>query len=70
MFSDGGLGVPEPLTEFAQGMDPEATELSILSIAMVAIAVLLSSITLIASKNGDITVGNLGSNTSINKNCV
>ena len=49
VFSDGGLGVPEPLTEFAQGMDPEATELSILSIAMVAIAVLLSSITLIAT---------------------
>ena len=49
VFSDGGLGVPEPLTEFAQGMDPEATELSILSIAMVAIAVLLASITLIAT---------------------
>lgn len=49
VFSDGGLGVPESLTEFAQGMDPEATELSILSIAMVAIAVLLASITLIAT---------------------
>ena len=49
VFSDGGLGVPEPLTQFAQGMDPEATELSILSIAMVAIAVLLASITLIAT---------------------
>ncbi|MCH2617202.1 MAG: cbb3-type cytochrome c oxidase subunit I, partial [Acidimicrobiales bacterium] len=49
VFSDGGLGVPEPLTQFAQGMDPEATELSILSIAMVAISVLLASITLIAT---------------------
>ena len=49
VFADGGLGVPEPLTQFAQGMDPEATELSILSIAMVIVAVLLASITLIAT---------------------
>lgn len=49
VFADGGLGVPEPVTQFAQGMDPEATELSILSIAMVVIAILLASITLIAT---------------------
>jgi heme/copper-type cytochrome/quinol oxidase subunit 1 len=49
VFADGGLGIPEPVTQFAQGMDPEATELSILSIAMVVIAILLASITLIAT---------------------
>ena len=49
VFADGGLGVPEPVTQFAQGMDPEATELAILSIAMVVIAILLASITLITT---------------------
>ncbi len=49
VFADGGLGVPEPTTQFAQGIDPDATELSILSIAMVVVAVLLASVTLIAT---------------------
>ncbi|MCH1512025.1 MAG: cbb3-type cytochrome c oxidase subunit I [Acidimicrobiales bacterium] len=49
VFADGGLGVPEPVSQFAQGMDPEATELSMLSIAMVVFALLLATICVVAT---------------------
>ncbi len=49
VFADGGLGEPDPTSQFAQGMDPEATELSMLSIAMVVFALLLGTVCVIAT---------------------
>ena len=49
VFTDGGLGEPDPISQFAQGMDPEATELSMLSIAMVVFALLLGTVCVLAT---------------------
>ena len=49
VFADGGLGEPDPTSQFAQGMDPEATELSMLSIAMVVFALLLGTVCVLAT---------------------
>ena len=49
VFADGGLGEPDPMSQFAQGMDPEATELSMLSIAMVVFALLLGTVCVLAT---------------------
>ena len=49
VFTDGGLGEPDPVSQFAQGMDPEATELSMLSIAMVVFALLLGTVCVLAT---------------------
>ena len=49
VFTDGGLGEPDPMSQFAQGMDPEATELSMLSIAMVVFALLLGTVCVLAT---------------------
>jgi len=49
VFADGGLGEPNPTSQFAQGMDPEATELSILSIGMVVLALLVGTVCVIAT---------------------
>ncbi|MFV2039463.1 MAG: cbb3-type cytochrome c oxidase subunit I, partial [Acidimicrobiales bacterium] len=44
VFVDGGLGYPLNPVAAAQGTDPEAIELSLLSMGMVALAVMLASI--------------------------
>ncbi len=49
VFADGGLGEPNPTSQFAQGMDPEATELSILSIGMVILALLVGTVCVIST---------------------
>lgn len=49
VFADGGLGEPNPTSQFAQGMDPEATELSILSIGMVVLALLVGTVCVIST---------------------
>ncbi len=49
VFTDGGLGEPDPISQFAQGMDPDATELSMLSIAMVVFALLLGTVCVLAT---------------------
>ena len=49
VFADGGLGEPDPTSQFAQGMDPEATELSMLSIAMVVFGLLLATVCILAT---------------------
>lgn len=48
VFVDGGLGDIRP-SEFGQGNNPEATELSMLSIAMVVVAVLLATICILTT---------------------
>ena len=51
VFVDGGLGypvLPEGFTA-VQGPDPEATELSLLSIGMVGIAILLASVCIVST---------------------
>ncbi len=47
---DGGLGVPAAATtEAAQGTNPEAIELSLLSIAMVAVAIMVATMCIVAT---------------------
>ena len=49
VFVDGGLGVPENASQSAQGSDVEAIELSLLSIGIVAIALLLATVCILTT---------------------
>ncbi len=49
VFVDGGLGYPLNPVAAAQGTDPEAIELSILSIALVAVAVMVGMVCVITT---------------------
>lgn len=49
VFVDGGLGVPENTSQAAQGSDVEAVELSLLSIGIVAIALMLATVCILTT---------------------
>lgn len=49
VFVDGGLGVPENPSQSSQGSDVEAIELSLLSIGIVAIALLLATMCIVTT---------------------